>query len=379
MKIANNNFVSNVFLSKMKMNIFVFFTIAFQLFVLAFLCGNYYSLFNSNYSKMTTKMHSEMLQFGHEFISSNKSLISFYNGSDPDLSLVIISTQRKVPYIHSLVASIVTATRYSKSKVSLEIINIKTVNPDLDLLRSINGLIIDDNVTISDDIFVNVQYPGYIRALSACQRRNAISCIVFEEDAVLSKQSISIWRDFEPKSNDYIVKLFTTDSFNGFQLPVQDLITSLFLPTGLITLIIVLIISLFYTRKKLILMSLVIYLNLLIAYVFIGRQQVNHWLSPSFKLVSDAAMSSISNVAVAYSKNIVTLLKNHMSSVYQARIIGKRLNPVDIEVVEFLRENGIKVQSIIPSIAQHIGAYSSKNAHANFEMMLIDSFFEPNF
>ena len=299
---------------------------------------------------------------------------------DVKASFVILSKNRREPYLKALLWSLVQFN-------DLSTINVTVINTDY--VPSANKLWHE----LRQSEFNNFEYltvppsrnewkrrlvEHHLLAMSYCFQYNISWCLIFEEDAVLTRNFVHkfhiISNQVKSISKLGMLKLFVSDHYAGFSTSWTHFFEIIFV--FLLSYILA-----HLARKKsshrtsyklstalTISLFFLIYLNLRL----MGRQSLLNWFNGS-KLHVKEIFDTPGTVAIAYPKMQLKPLIGYIENALKQ----PKLLDIDLLLNRWIKESKYESYRSYPSLAQHVGAYSSNSAknQGNFQSMNQDSSF----
>ncbi|CAM6095145.1 unnamed protein product [Calypogeia fissa] len=360
----------------------------------------------------------------NESYSNHSQAAAFFDigGDAPRVStaVVVMASKRRVPYAQIWAWSLLTGSSPTDlNQTSVTIINTQKPSSanseDLQPLRDAGISVVDmyegdgseswNGKEWSD--WLLDEYLSHIEALRACDRDGIRWCIVFEEDSLLTRDMLGKFRTHvveELQSRAYVgmVKLFTTDAWSGYQWPswLQDLLLIPFCLAAVLTIpfgdFLSWANSILCERRrrnvsplptsrtspawkkkrsflKLALSFATLFGNIVVVAEVMSRQSVVAMLDfPAIHI--DRCTSAASTVAVAFPVEITKKLREHLEGVVQSGNKARSF-PIDLEIYFWADSIGFSVLKTSPSLAQHIGLFSSNPVKQHVAYLSQDSRF----
>jgi len=320
--------------------------------------------------------------------------------SHPFCSMVIITSQRKHPYLDVLLWSLLEGNDPKLlASTPLSLLNVERPPSNHRDLPKWQYLL-PDHVR-----FINASSPAsrswallgvldYRDALQECQRQNQSWCIVVEEDTLLTRNLMSKFQktvvlglsptDRIRRERIAMVKLFVTDYYSGFGFDRSHIRDMAWM--GLVSIIlVVLLFSILpldprqpgtkrQARRKQLVATFVVFCGVYGACRLLGRQTLVNLIEPQY-LHLDSMGESAGTVGIAFPQSILHELFDFINR--RLEETDHRVENIDVLLNRWTQQESLRPLRTRPSLVQHMGAFSSathKN-QGNFEAVKQDSGF----
>lgn len=372
------------------------------------------------------KMHDDMLSQAQSFL--NATVLGNQNYSLPSLgrkqdsaeplsrSLIIITAQRKQPYLDVLLWSLLVFNdpQYFESTAVTLLNTERPPEGNYDLQRwtallpdlTVRNIDTITNATASgrkqSPSWVRRGVSDYVIALEQCQKDETSWCIIVEEDTLLSRnfftqfvQTVEIPLTAKRIQHQHIgmVKLFVSDHWDGFSsswVHVKDVAYIMLAAVVFGTLLLWILPSSPSTTtlpsttpsattsdsavacQKWLVTCIFSFAGTYILCRLVGRQYLVNLFEPN-KVHLDSIQATAGTVAIAYPQSSIP----HVLEYLKQQLASISLQPIDVALNGWLESTTFSALRTRPSLVQHLGAYSSasyKN-QGDFKEMKQDSSF----
>lgn len=336
-------------------------------------------------------------------------------------AVVAMASKRRVPYVQIWAWSLVTGSSAQElNRTSVTIVNTQRPSSanseDVQPLRDAGFRVVDmygsdvpENEKQWSDWILD-EYLCHIAALRECDRAGVVWCIVFEEDSLMTRDLLGKFRThvvegLESRRADVgMVKLFTSDAWSGYEWPSWPY--DLLLVPGCLAALLTAPLCYFlawisstvcekrrrnnnnvsvlpsstspppkrrWSFFKLAVVYATLFGSIVAAAEVMSRQSVIAMLDfPGLHI--DPCTKAMSTVAVAFPIEITRKLREHLEGIVASG--GKaRSVPIDLEVFAWAGNLGLAVLQTTPSLAQHVGLFSSNPLKGNALYLNQDSRF----